>query len=74
MATFWERAANSVDHMFSLYFAYLVIYRFGFEGGIWVLIAPVPGHCILVTLVTFKINNIVHEKLYAMQHHIHCKI
>ena len=26
--------------------------RFGFEGGIWVLIAPVPGHCILVTLIT----------------------
>ena len=29
--------------------------RFGFEGGIWVLIAPVPGHCILVTfLLTCK--------------------
>ena len=54
LATFWERAAHSVDHMFSLYFDYviLVISRFGFEGGIWFLIAPVLGHCILV--VTLK--------------------
>ena len=27
-----------------------VISRFGFESGIWVLIAPVPGNCILFTL------------------------
>ena len=27
----------------------LVISSFGFESAIWVLIAPVPGHCILVT-------------------------
>ena len=38
MATFWERASYSVDHMFSLYFDY-----FGCKGRIWVLIAPVPG-------------------------------
>ena len=25
---------------------------FGFEGGIWVLIIPVLGHCILVTFVS----------------------
>ena len=25
--------------------------RFGFEGWIWVLIAPVPGHRILVTFI-----------------------
>ena len=24
-------------------------FQFGFEGVIWGLIAPVPGHCILVT-------------------------
>ena len=29
-------------------FVILVICRFGFEGGIWVLIAPVPGHCIIL--------------------------
>ena len=34
MATFWERA---------------VISLFGFEGGIRVLVVPVPGHCIPVT-------------------------
>ena len=27
----------------------LVISRFGFEGGICVLVASVPGHCILVS-------------------------
>ena len=40
---FWERAANSDDHMFSLYFDYLsilVISRFRFED--WILIASVP--------------------------------
>ena len=41
--------------MLSLYFDYsfiiLVISRFGFKGGIWVLIAPVPGHCMLVTSI-----------------------
>ena len=41
--------------MFSLYFAYfviLVISRFGFEGWVWVLIASVPGLCILFTIVS----------------------
>ena len=47
MATFWERAAH-VLFVFWL-FVILVISRFGFEDGIWVLIAPVPGHCLLVT-------------------------
>ena len=35
----------SVDHIFSLYFVILVIFRFGFEGWIWVLIASVPDLC-----------------------------
>ena len=48
---FWEIAAHSVDHMFSLYFDYLYffIFQFGFEGWIWVLIASVPGLCIFCT-------------------------
>ena len=25
--------------------------RFGFEGGVWFLIAPVPVHCLLVTFI-----------------------
>ena len=57
MATFKERAANSVGHMFSLYFDFviLVIFGFGFKGGIWILIAPVPpGQFIpLVPLKTY---------------------
>ena len=53
------RAAPSVDHMFSLYFDFviLVISRFGFVGGIWVLIAQVPGHYILVTFVKTFISH-----------------
>ena len=52
MVTFWERAAHSVEHKFSLYFDYLFfvilfISCFGFEGWIWVLIASVPGLCIV---------------------------
>ena len=47
MATFRAIAAHSVDHLFSLYI--LVISRFGFEGWIWVLIASVPGLCIVFT-------------------------
>ena len=27
-------------------------FRFGFEGRIWVLIAQVPGHCILATFIS----------------------
>ena len=54
MAAFWEIAAHSVDHMFSMYFDYLRFssFRFGFEGSIWVLIASVPSSvpslCILL--------------------------
>ena len=32
-------------------FLTLVPSRFGFEGRIWVLIAPVPRHCLLVTFI-----------------------
>ena len=45
--------------MFSLYvdyFVILVISRFGFEGGIWVLIAPIPSHCILVSFIMVLID------------------
>ena len=36
------------------YLLFLVISRFGFEGGIWVLIALVLGHCIPVTYTILK--------------------
>ena len=66
IATFWERAANSVDRMFSLYltvciFSYLL---FDFEGGIWVLMAPVPGHYILVTF-SGKDRSILHVGFFT---------
>ena len=48
MATFWERAAHSVAHMFFLYFDYLLFELF----PVLALIVPVPGHCLLVTLLT----------------------
>ena len=34
---------------FDYFFVFLVIFRFGFEGWIWVLIASVPGFCIRFT-------------------------
>ena len=32
-------------------FVILAISRIGVEGGIWILIAPVPGLCILFTFI-----------------------
>ena len=58
MATVWERAAHSVDRIFSLYFDYLLFYLFSVLvlGRELVLLAPVPGYCILVTLITLNIS------------------
>ena len=51
MATLWERAAHSVNRVFSLLclFVALVVSHFGFEGSTLVLIASVPGHCLPFT-------------------------
>ena len=48
VATFWERAAHSVNRMFTLLclFVALIVSHFGFEGGTLVLIASVPDHCL----------------------------
>ena len=50
MATFWERAAHSVYSMFSFHYlvniVILVFSHFGFEGGAFVLITSVLGHCL----------------------------
>ena len=43
MATFWERAAHSVNRMMSLLY---LVSHLGFEGGTLVLIATVTGHCL----------------------------
>ena len=49
MATFWVRAAHSVNRIFVLCIIYL-FGIFGFERKTLVLTAPVPGHCLLYTL------------------------
>ena len=46
MATLWERAAHSVNRMFSLYLVILAISHFGFEGGTLILIASDPDYCL----------------------------
>ena len=60
MATFWERAAHSVNHIFSLFcvFVVLVVSHLGFEGGDLVLIVPAHGHCIpLLYILHFKMHH-----------------
>ena len=50
---YWEIAAHSVGHIFSLSFVYLYfsfISHFGFKTGIWLLIAQIPVHCFSITL------------------------
>ena len=69
MATFRERAAHSVDrYVFFVFrlFVVLVVSRFGFEGGILILNAPVPGHCILVTSIVHKEVSRLICKLYCI--------
>ena len=53
MATVLERAANSVNRVFSLLciFVALVVSHFGFEGRTLVLIASVPSHCLPFYLI-----------------------
>ena len=48
MVTFWERVRPCFLFVLFLY-VIIVISRFGFEGRIWILIAPVPGLCLLFT-------------------------
>ena len=50
-----------VSNLFSLYFVYLqylLISRFGFKSGIYLLIAPVPDHCFSITF-NFKIRHLI---------------
>ena len=63
VATFWEIAAHYVNHMFSFVFrlfVILVIFRFGFEGWIWVLIALDPDFCILLTFCIDYDSQMIH--------------
>ena len=55
MATFWERAANSVFQSYFpclCIFVVLVVSHLGFEDENLVLIALVPGHCFPFTFHT----------------------
>ena len=45
-ATFWEKAAHSVDHIFSLYFDKFLVFVLRAELS---LFASVSSHCILVS-------------------------
>ena len=62
MANFWERAAHSVNHMFSLLYLFvvLVVSHLGFEGGNLNLIAPFPGHCLPFTAIAIVFMIICH--------------
>ena len=55
MAPFWERAAHSVNRMFSVLclFVILVVSHFGCGSRALVLIAQVPGHCLPFTFVIY---------------------
>ena len=64
MTTFLERAAHSVDHMFSLYFDYSAFsyFHFAFGGWVWVLMISFPCLCILFT---FKGKHKQNEKCHV---------
>ena len=51
----------------------LVICRFCFEGGIWALIPPDPGHCLLVTFMGlgYARNFIQHSILSILTDFLH---
>ena len=74
MATFWERVAHSVRCMLSVIclFVILVVYRFGFEGWIWVLISPVPGHYSHFTFTLMASRDAMYRdiKLVKQRHHV----
>ena len=44
----------------------LVISRFAFEGWIWVLIASVPGLCILFTFTTDDMSRVVRKPAFCI--------
>ena len=57
MATCWDRAAHSVNRMFSLLclFVALVVSHFDFEGRTLVLIASVPDHRLPFTFSEYSL-------------------
>ena len=55
MATLWERAASrlTICSLCILTICKFSYSRFAFEGGIRVMVSPVLGHCMLVTLTIY---------------------
>ena len=49
--SFWSEFKET-----SIELVILVVFRFGFEGGIWGMIAPFPGHCILVVFLSTQLS------------------
>ena len=58
MATLWERTLTrlTICSLCILTLCNFSYSRFGFEDGVRVLIVPVPGHCIFVTLTDIGIE------------------
>ena len=54
----------TIDSLCILTICYFSYFSFGFEGGIWVLIDPFPGHCKLVTVIFVAIGFHVLLKIY----------
>ena len=50
----WTDPYKTIAFILHSIFVILVIFRFGFEGGIWALFAPVPGHFIFVAINKVK--------------------
>ena len=69
MASFLERAAHSVDHIFSLLclFVPLVVLHFGFDGGTLILIALVPGNCLPFTFCMLLIISVCKNTVDHLQ-------
>ena len=54
--------------LYSYCMVILVICHFGFEGLSWVLIASVPGHCFLVTFISFLLaRNILNINILTLK-------
>ena len=73
MAAFLEVTARSVGGLFSLCFVRLwclFVSHFGFEGGICLLIAPVPVHCFSVAFNHVIPGQSLGTKLLGRESHL----
>ena len=64
---------------FSTCICFIVISRFGFEGGTLVLIVPVPAHCLLLVRLTFSLIALLlhcyrHQTKEMVYHHANMSV